>query len=191
MALHTELWFPSVVWSGMVHWADNNELKAFAYSKQETDLGRKVSNFGGWQSSDIRKGESVAVDAFATNLSKEIAQCAKQVGLPSLEIYNLWFNINPPGAYNKLHDHAGSVLSGVYYVEASENQGNLEIERSDNAEYFLPVSPEQLTYFTATATSYRSKTGALYIFPSWLKHSVEANRSQTDRISISFNFGIQ
>ena len=27
MALHSELWFPSVIWSGMVHVVDNTEFK--------------------------------------------------------------------------------------------------------------------------------------------------------------------
>lgn len=189
MALHTELWFPSVVWSGIIHWPDNEAIKTFAYSKKQSDPGRSISNAGGWQSNDILAGEHFAIDAFVANISKEIDQCAQQTGLPKLEIHNIWININPKGAYNKLHDHAGSVLSGVYYVDAEEGQGNFHIERSDNAQYFLPLEPTTVTYFTATATSYKAKTGALYVFPSWLKHSVGSNRLDRDRISISFNFG--
>jgi ectoine hydroxylase-related dioxygenase (phytanoyl-CoA dioxygenase family) len=30
-------------------------------------------------------------------------------------------------------------------------------------------------------------TGSLLLFPSWLPHSVDANRSSIERISISFN----
>jgi len=189
MPLHNELWFPSVVWSGIIHYPDNEAIKDFAYQKKIHDPGRNVSNAGGWQSQDIKQGECSAIDAFTVNLEKEINECCMQTGLPKLQIYNIWININPPSSYNSLHDHAGSVLSGVYYVDASDNQGNLRIERSDNAEYFLPVQPDKITYFTATANKYRAKTGALYIFPSWLKHSVEQNKSTTDRISISFNYG--
>ena len=190
MPLHTELWFPSVVWSGVIHWPDNTELTNFAYKKQSTDPGRKISNSGGWQSKDIQSGECKFIDLFVSNLNQEVYTCAKQVGLPPLQIYNIWININPPGAYNKLHDHAGSVLSGVYYVDASDNQGNLQIQRTDNAEYFLPEVPEKITYYTATASNYKAKTGALYVFPSWLKHSVDTNNSDKDRISISFNYGV-
>jgi ectoine hydroxylase-related dioxygenase (phytanoyl-CoA dioxygenase family) len=33
----------------------------------------------------------------------------------------------------------------------------------------------------------RIATGSLILFPAWLPHSVDANRSDRERISISFN----
>lgn len=189
MAMHTELWFPSVIWSAMTHFGNNSELKRIAYTRQKTDPGRVVSNFGGYQSSDIKSGDYPEIDALATGIGAEISDCARQVGLPQLELNNIWININPPNCYNNLHNHVGSVLSGVYYVEAVERQGNIQFERSDNAEYHIPIQVEKDTYYTSTRASYAAKTGALYIFPGWLKHSVQANQSTADRISISFNYG--
>jgi uncharacterized protein (TIGR02466 family) len=191
MPLHNELWFPSVVWSGMIHTPDNTELKNFAYTKKKQDSGVQISNYKGWQSSSIKQGESIYVDQLTETLNEEINLCADQVGLPPLEIYNIWFNINPEGAYNHLHDHAGAVLTGVYYVDAEDRQGNLQIERSDNAQYFIPEKIKKLTYFTATRSTYKAKTGALYIFPAWMKHSVEGNKINKDRISVSFNYGVK
>lgn len=190
MPLHTELWFPSVVWSGIIHICDNTELKRFAYQKKASDAGVTISNYGGWQSSSVIAGECKQIDLLVDYLNNEVKDCAKQTGLPDLELYNLWININPPGSYNHLHNHAGSVISGVYYVEATETQGNIQFERSDNAEYFLPAEINKLTYFTSTRATYKSITNALYLFPGWMKHSVEGNRSKQDRISISFNYGV-
>lgn len=190
MTLHNELWFPSVIWSGIVHRVNNGNLKNYAYIRQKTDLGVAISNYNGWQSSSIRLGESSDVDSLVEFLNDEVNQCAIQTGLPKLELYNIWININPPGAYNHLHNHIGSVLSGVYYVHAEDNQGNIQFERSDGAEYHIPAKIEQMTYFTATRASYKAKTNAVYIFPSWLKHSVQGNKSNSDRISISFNYGV-
>jgi uncharacterized protein (TIGR02466 family) len=189
MAMHTELWFPSVIWSAVIHAVDNTELKKFAYDRKKVDSGRAISNFNGYQSSDILSGDHAQIDRLVGYLNQEIATCAKQVGLPQLEIQNIWLNINPPGAYNELHHHLGSVLSGVYYVEAKPEQGNIQFERTDGAEYHIPEKIEQETYYTCTRATYAAKTGALYIFPSWLKHSVQGNRSNADRISISFNYG--
>ena len=115
-------------------------------------------------------------------------QC-KQTYL-NLQIQNIWLNVNGPGSYNHLHNHAGSILSGVYYVKATPEQGNIFFERGDNAEYFLPPM-EKPNYFTSTATTYKSMTDAIYIFPGWLKHSVQPNLTQDDRISISFNYGVK
>jgi uncharacterized protein (TIGR02466 family) len=78
----------------------------------------------------------------------------------------------------------------VYYVKATPEQGNIFFERGDNAEYFLPPM-EKPNYFTSTATTYKAMTSAIYIFPGWLKHSVQPNLTSEDRISVSFNYGIK
>lgn len=189
MAMHTEMWFPTVIWSAMTHFVDNTDLKKWAYSRKKEDVGRTVSNYNGYQSSDILAGDNEQIDKLIEYLNKEIFSCAKQVGLPELQIYNIWLNINPPGSYNELHNHSGSVLSGVYYAEANPQQGNIQFDRGDNAQYHLPEYVEKDTYFTSTRATYAAKTGALYIFPGWLNHSVQGNTSNSDRISISFNYG--
>jgi|TARA_E500000081_G_C6066518_1_gene320890 uncharacterized protein (TIGR02466 family) len=189
MSMHTELWFPSVIWSAIIHVVDNAKLKTYAYDRKRTDRGRTVSNFGGWQSTDILAGENDQIDRLVQQLNQETKNCCLQVGLPRLEIKNIWLNINPPASYNQLHNHAGSVLSGVYYVDASPGQGNILFDRNDGAEYFMPELVEKNTYFTSTRATYNCKTNGLYIFPSWMKHSVEGNQSNTDRISVSFNYG--
>jgi len=191
MAMHTELWFPQVVWSAIVNKIHNVELAEFAYKKKSNDDGRIVSNYGGWQSNDLIAGEHEQIDNLVAHLNFEVNECAKQVGLHPLKLYNIWININPPGSYNHLHNHVGSVLSGVYYVQADEMQGNIQFERSDNAEYHIPPKVAKDTYFTSTRATYKAKTGALYVFPGWLKHNVQGNRSTSDRISISFNYGEQ
>jgi uncharacterized protein (TIGR02466 family) len=187
--MHTELWFPTVVWSAIIHMINNSTIKSWAYEKQKTDKGRVVSNSGGYQSNDIRSSECEEVDKLVAHLNTEINLCAAQVGMKDLELYNIWININPPGGYNHLHNHVGSVLSGVYYVDADTDQGNIQFERNDGAEYHIPTDTAQETYYTSTRATYACKTGALYIFPGWLKHSVQGNRSNKDRISISFNYG--
>jgi len=187
--MHTELWFPSVVWSSMVHSIDNSSLKTFAYDRKKNDVGRVLSNFGGYQSSDLLPGDHPEIDKLVELLNIEIKNCAKQVGLSELKIYNIWININSPGSFNHLHVHPDAVFSGVYYVDAKDRQGNIKFERNDNAMYHLPDYVEKQTYYTSTIATYACKTGALYIFPGWLPHSVEGNQSNSDRISISFNYG--
>ena len=187
--MHTEMWFPTVIWSAMTHFVDNKAIKHWAYDRKKNDVGRVISNYNGYQSSDILLGNHPDIDKLIEYLNKETFACAKQVGLPELEIYNIWLNINPPGSYNHLHNHQGAVLSGVYYVDANPQQGNIQFERSDNAQYHIPEYVEKETYFTSTRATYAAKTGALYIFPGWLNHSVQGNKSNSDRISISFNYG--
>ena len=190
MPLKAEAWFPSLIWSGLLDNTHNDKIKSFAYERKEQDKGVELSNYIGWQSSSIRQGDNETFDRLVESISSNVEDCRKLVELPELQLYNIWININTPGAYNALHNHPGSVLSGVYYVESTEEQGNIFFERSDNAQYFLPPV-SQTNYFNGTATSYKAITGAMYVFPSWLKHSVQPNKTVKDRISISFNYGVK
>ena len=191
MSLHAEMWFPSVVWSGFFQDIDNFKLKKFAYDKKQNDTGVQISNYGGYQSNSLQGPEHPEIQKLVNRLDNEIADCSKQTGLPELQLYNLWININPPSSYNHLHNHVGAVFSGVYYVDATEGQGNIQFERNDGAEYHIPPNVDKQTYFTSTRATYKAKTSAVYLFPGWLKHSVEGNQSKSDRISISFNYGVK
>ncbi len=190
MALTAEQWFPSVIWSGKIDGIDNEGICSYLNDKKLLDPGVTISNYGGWQSSAIQQGDNILFDGLVNAITGEVNGCSIQADLPELQIQNVWGNINGPGSYNTLHNHAGALLSGVYYLRANPNQGNIFFERSDNAEYFLPPMPKP-NYFTSTATTYKALTGALYIFPGWLKHMVQPNLTQDDRISISFNYGVK
>lgn len=190
MAMHNELWFPSVIWSAVIHTVKNSDVKNFAYYLQRTEPSRQASNFGGYQSRDITKGECEGIDKLVQTVDKELETICLQVGLKPVQLYNLWININSPGCYNEIHHHKDAIFSGVYYVDAQPEQGNIMFDRGDNAEYHVnPDMVDKVTYFTSSRAPYVSKTNALYIFPAWLKHSVQGNTSNTDRISISFNYG--
>ena len=190
MALTAEQWFPSVIWSGMMDGVDNAHIETFAQDRKQLDEGVQVSNYIGWQSGPIRQGDSEEFDKLVRVITEQVNGCAVQADIPELAIQNIWVNVNTPGSYNHLHNHAGSILSGVYYVKATLEQGNIFFERGDNAEYFLPPM-EKPNYFTSTATTYKAMTSAIYIFPGWLKHSVQPNLTSEDRISVSFNYGIK
>ena len=81
-----------------------------------------------------------------------------------------------------------SSVSGKCNIEWKENcntQGNQITLKYDQSVHHVTIG----NHFNGSATSYKSVTGALYIFPGWLKHSVQGNLSNTDRISVSFNYG--
>jgi len=191
MSLKVEAWFPQLIWSGLLENTHNDELEKFAYERKEADTGVSNSNYIGWQSGSIHFNDNETFDKLIEAITGHIEECRQLVDLPEIQLYNTWININSPGAYNHLHNHPMALFSGVYYVKSNEEQGNIFFERSDGAEYFLPPNVPKHNYFNGSATSYRAITGALYIFPGWLKHSVQPNRTDEDRISISFNYGVK
>ena len=110
---------------------------------------------------------------------------------PPLELVvisgNFWFNINGKHDYNRTHDHQNSILSAVYYIDAEgDDIGAFVAERDDTAEFFLG-SYKNITPFTGTSFSIIPLTGFAFLMPSWVKHSVEQNLTDKDRISIAFN----
>lgn len=190
MPMNAEPWFPSVIWNADVQGIDNEELKRYAYERQNTDTGRVISNYGGYQSNDIKAGNNASIDTLVKHIDDAVNEIALSVGLKPVTLYNVWININPPGAYNHTHHHQEAVFSGVYYIDADESQGNINFMRNDGAEYHIPQTMiSQMHHFNSSKCTYPAKTGALYVFPGWLQHSVDGNKSTKDRISISFNCG--
>jgi uncharacterized protein (TIGR02466 family) len=54
-----------------------------------------------------------------------------------------------------------------------------------------PNENQKANYFTATSWTYSSEAGKVVLFPSWLEHSVGANKTDDVRVSISFNTQIK
>lgn len=190
MPMNAEPWFPSVIWNADVKGIDNEALKAYANNHAQVDKGRVISNYGGYQSNDIKSGDSAELDQLVKHIDEAVNEIAESVGLNPVTLYNVWININPPGAYNHTHHHQDAVFSGVYYIDAVEGQGNINFMRNDGAEYHLPSTLiKQPHHFNSSKTTYPAKTGSLYIFPGWLHHSVDGNTTNQNRISISFNCG--
>jgi uncharacterized protein (TIGR02466 family) len=103
---------------------------------------------------------------------------------------NMWANINTPGGYNKPHIHPNSLWSGVYYIKTPENCGHLILEDPKSVSLMsMPRRKEvQLPHYLWRNVTYKPTAGRLIMFPSWLSHSVDTNRSNDIRISVSFNF---
>ena len=103
---------------------------------------------------------------------------------------NMWANINPPGGMNRAHQHPNSLWSGVYYIKAPKNSGDLKIDDPRSSAAMVrpnqkkgPVPPRLFR-----ETHYEPVAGRCIMFPSWLMHCVDPNESNDIRISVSFNF---
>ncbi len=104
-----------------------------------------------------------------------------------LVVTGCWANVNPPGGHNPSHAHPNNYLSGVYYVTIPEGEGKIQFEDPRvQAQVMMPAVTE-FTPHNGNCISLTIKPGRLLVFPAWLSHSVPANRSSENRISISFN----
>lgn len=112
----------------------------------------------------------------------------------NLKLLDYWYNINYKCSFNMSHTHIKSsdnILTGVYYVSVPKNSGNIIFHCANRL--------RQVSYDFGNVTQYNNYTSSRFIeipqedllilFPSSLEHFVEPNRSEEQRISISFNYG--
>ncbi len=185
------LWWATPVWECPVEDIDNKSIAEYCYKVKQEKPGVNISNRGGWHSGELITPIPSALDQLFNELTAFVNDVPQRyMGTSDLVLGNWWININGKYDYNEQHDHQNSVLSGTYYVQVpEENMGNLMLHRGDNAEFFLTSKVErEQTMANAMAVPCPVKESMFYLFPSWVKHSVERNNTDSERISIAFNF---
>ena len=185
------LWWATPVWECPVEGIDNKSIAEYCYKVKEEKPGVDISNRGGWHSGELITPIPSALEQLFNELTVFVNDVPQRyMGTSDLVLGNWWININGKYDYNEQHDHQNSVLSGTYYVQVpEENMGDLVLHRGDNAEFFLTSKVEkQPTMANAMAVPCPVKESMFYLFPSWVKHSVERNNTDSERISIAFNF---
>ena len=147
------------------------------------------SNIGGWQSGNIIYPDSpfsvfLDINTICQEFAKDTLKINKDV-----YVNYAWININQKGNLNQMHTHPGCILSGVYYVKTPEECGNIEFLHPgiDLMAFALDGVETNYNVYNSSKWWLPSKANTLYIFPSWIKHSVQPNNSDEERISISFN----
>jgi uncharacterized protein (TIGR02466 family) len=150
------------------------------YLIKQKEQGRTLSNIGGWQyelNDDDRKIIKPLEDIINQIVPMYMKECAPNTFAVSHEIKNVWYNVNPKGAYNITHSHHYNGLSGVFYLQTSD--GDI---------YFHDTSGiPQCLMQNSTVHEIEPKQGELILFPANYLHGVHINNSEKDRISIAFN----
>jgi len=94
---------------------------------------------------------------------------------------HFWSNVNSIGGYNISHTHAGSMISGVIYLQ-STGTGTIEFQPLN---YIYKINHPCWTY--NGTMKYTPEDGDILLFPSYLLHRVEPNPIDKERINIAFN----
>ncbi len=185
------LWWATPIWECPVTNIDNKSIAEYCLKVRKEKPGVVISNRGGWHSDELVTPIPEDLEKLFNDLTIFVNDvAARYTGTDKLILGNWWININGKYDYNMPHDHQNSILSGTYYVSVpEENMGDLVLHRGDTAEFFLTskVKREQ-TMVNALQAQCPIEESKFYLFPSWVKHSVERNESDKERISIAFNF---
>ena len=174
----------------------NKELEEYIYKLREKDEeGIIRSNRGGWHSKPFAVKEKGSIqNKFTLELSKYIFDAIKSYGwkcVPEqIMVTEMWAIINKPNDFNVIHTHPNSYLSAAYYVKAPEKAGRFVIENPNTAATHSYPVVEKKTEYNIKAAALDIKEGDLLLFPAYLPHKVNENKSDEDRIVISFNVNI-
>ena len=103
-------------------------------------------------------------------------------------IIHAWINRARDGGIQRMHFHGNSVVSGVYYLQASRENAPLIFEKTDiNTAPYLAIAPYEQTLYNANRMAFPAETGVCYLFPSNIKHGYDMPNRASDRISLAFN----
>tara|TARA_Y100000004_G_scaffold87877_1_gene98497 strand:- start:3087 stop:3683 length:597 start_codon:yes stop_codon:yes gene_type:complete len=173
---------------------DNKVVSDYCYNYQKNNPSREVSNIGGYQSDDLKGDIPEFYDIFKNIIQLTCEEFAKNGKTDEFRPYisNSWININQPNTYNTLHDHPKSFYSFVYYVKVPPNSGNINFHHpSPTIGHTWEGNHFKDDRHMEDTVCFRiwkqPVNGLLVMFPSWLKHSVDINGSNEDRISIAVN----
>ena len=192
--------FPSQVWRHHTDKIDNRKLENIILEKEQKDKGVTFTNVGGYHSSAINlekeKGFKCIYDYINECMEVILFENNYKPNLGILSSHG-WININRKGDFNREHVHPDCHWSGVYYVKTPANCGELRFHNPIAASsmvksgHLLNLTSSNIkTSFFLNSIPLDPYEGSILIFPSWLFHSVDPNRSNYDRISISFNIDI-
>ena len=104
------------------------------------------------------------------------------------EMVASWLVKSEPGNETSWHSHSNSNISGVLYLKTHENCGNICFRIENEIIQCLSPPVKNINSYNNRSHTIRVKDGLLLLFPSWLSHKVQKNKSENVRYSIAFNY---
>jgi len=169
--------------------------KLIKYAKNLS--GRRFSNIGGFQSKDFAKSNEPVYADFISQVQKDVGEAVGMFLPGKFQVIcrGCWINVNGKNNWNGEHIHPSSDFTSTVYLKVPENSGNLYIKNPDTMKensnfYNSPILGWDGLFARLKYTHY-PKEDSIVIFPAYLPHSVGANETNKERISISMNFVIE
>ena len=185
----TQKIFPTTLWGFEYDGDLTPYIKMLYHMRDYKNMGKfgdeaAFYSRGSWQSPELTQIEEFN-DLFA-NIGKSLAEAMisnpDDRPMKQIKFKEAWGNINPTGTNIGEHLHIGSDYSGILYLQATEKSGNINF-RDPRVQYEV--------VFQTIDFSVTPYTGRCVVFPSWLRHSVDINRMDQDRIGIAFNINVK
>ena len=171
----------------------NEKLSEYIYNlKREDKEGVQRSNKGGWHSKSFKFNDTNSIQhKFFLETTKYVFDAIQTYGWilePDKVICSeMWAIINKKDNFNIRHTHPNCNLSAAYYVKAPKDCGKFTIENPHTLSTHNYPASNKRTQFNSKLEKLEIEEGDLLLFPAYLAHGVEENKSSEDRIVVSFN----
>tara|TARA_R100001463_G_scaffold17250_2_gene44276 strand:- start:429 stop:1061 length:633 start_codon:yes stop_codon:yes gene_type:complete len=167
--------------SNIVNWLDNQEIEF----SENPDWGSVSSN-----TQLLNSPECSELSNYILSLAFQFADEVLSLDHPSYKFSTSWISIKTSNDSHFPHIHSNSIISGVFYyghygndtpginfIHPPQPTGNFELApRFKNNK-----NPRYQPY------TFPAYPGVLYMFPSYIPHSVSKNETSSPRKSVSFN----
>ena len=188
--------FPTIIWHDVLPIDNSVILSGCERLQKEIPISARKSNIGGWQSKDIwyktvpefHELEEIIL----LHATKIYANQMRMDRNYELWFQSIWININKNRDYNQTHTHPRALMSGAYYVKTPKDCGKLVFPRNYDEVNFIHAFPANISQdgeadLHMGTKEYEPKEKKLIMFLGNTPHFVQPNKSNEERISISFN----
>jgi len=164
--------------------------KELDFFKHTQESGERLNNKGNTYTADRYVLDNTELSELKKDITEKVNLYFRNAYNPpeDIEIYITisWVNYTETGQFHHAHNHANSVISGVYYIETDD---------SDTITFTTPW-PNKLTMYIDSIEYnewnserwwYPTTKNSLLLFPSKLIHHVNQVESDKTRISLAFN----
>jgi uncharacterized protein (TIGR02466 family) len=131
--------------------------------------------------------EDYKIKSFQLALDTHIRTYLSQIGFwmhpkMSYRVAASWMTLTHRGGYGHIHSHGVSDISGVYYFATNEEDGDIFFESPNKL-----LSASYCFNHMHSRMYFKPKVGRLILFPGWLEHGTQTNKTDHGRVSVSFN----
>lgn len=194
--------FPTYLYNEKLNTSGNlrKEILSEAYKFRDIDIeGKKWSkkNYPGGYTSYGSLSKLHDMSPYFSDLKKHIDRHVRkfvkyaEMDLEGQEFYmnSCWVNIMPKKSHHSFHIHPLSFLSGTYYVSTPKKSSVIKFE-DPRLGFFMGAPPRQLDCRRENLNfvEVAPQEGHIVLFESWLRHEVPSNTSDSERVSVSFNY---
>jgi uncharacterized protein (TIGR02466 family) len=201
--MSTRAFFPTLVYSSRLRTSrlralNNQLLRECRQLREDDEAGRRWSAKsypGGYTSYNSVSRLHRVSPTFATlerHLSRHVKSFVRRLELDltgrALAMTDCWVNIMPRHVVHGLHLHPLSTISGTYYVQTPRGCPGIKFE-DPRLDRFMAAPPRRSDAVNRPWVVLPAEAGSLVLFESWLRHEVAPNAVDSERVSISFNYG--